>query len=106
MRNSGKVSERSSISTSDLLFCIVALIIFQKLDGAATAEYLPGGSTMVKIFLGALIMLILCKHILCPFPFRKGKGVYLEMDSRGTWTLFSVLVMIFCFKQPLDSKQQ
>jgi len=58
------------------------LTSFQKLDLAAAPKYLPGERTMVKIYLDALIMLLLCQYILHPFPF-KGRGAYLEMDSRG-----------------------
>lgn len=104
MRNA--LSERTSIFTCDLLFCLVTVISFQKLDVAAASKYLPVESTVVEIVPDALIMLLLCKHVLCPFPFREGKGAYLEMDSRGTWALFSVLFMFFYFKQAVDSKQQ
>lgn len=79
----------------DIPFCLVALINFQKLDVTAASKYLPGESTMVKIFPDALIMLLLCRHILFLFPFREGKGAYLEMDSRGTWTRFSELLIYF-----------
>ena len=93
MRNA--LSERTGIFTCDLIFCLVAVISFQKLGVVAASQYLLGESTMVEIFLVALIMLLLCKHILCPFPFREGKGAYLEMGSRGTWTLCSALFMYF-----------
>lgn len=58
------------------------------------SKYLLGERTIVKIFLDALIMLLLWKYIFHPFPF-EGKGAYLEMDSRGTWTLLSVIFMYF-----------
>lgn len=90
-----KKSEKISVFTCLLLFCLVTLISFQKLDVAAASKYLPVEITMVKIFPEALVMLLLCKHIPCPFPFSERKGAYLEMDSRGTWTLFSVLYMYF-----------
>lgn len=40
-------------------------------------------------------MLLLCKHVFHLFPFKEGEGAFLEMDSRGTWTLLSVVFMHF-----------
>lgn len=43
----------------------------------------------------ALIMLLLYEHVFHLFAFKEGEGASLEMDSRGTWTLLSVVFMYF-----------
>lgn len=87
--------------TCDLCFFLVALMSFQKSDVAPASKYLLCESTIAGIFPNALILLhFLQNFVSLSFLFRKGKGIYIEVDSRGD--LDSIYV--FYFKQPVDSK--